>query len=159
MSFRSCYLSALLSVYPNFIIRFIVLVIILSFYDGFISTSILIAFLYSLVPVVIGSSLGLFLSIFIVFYRDIENVVQTIAFYLLFASGVFASIVGDSMLVNIVTNLPSYIAVVSARAIILDGLEVDLILMISWFTSCVIVSLLAIFAIRNSKNLILHYLA
>ena len=158
IGFRSCYLSALFSVYSNFLIRFFVLVIILAFYDGYLGSSILLAFFYSSIPVTIGTSFGLFLSIFSVFYRDIDNIVQTFAFYLLFASGVFATIDGTSMLENIVSNLPSYVAVVNARAVIIDGLEFDLTRTLVWLIGCLLIAFGAIFAIRNSKHMILNYL-
>jgi len=158
IGFRSCYLGALYSVYSSFIIRFFVLVIILSFYDGYLAPNIILAFIYSVVPVIIGTSFGLFLSVFSVFYRDIDNIVQTFAFYLLFASGVFATINGDSTLENIVSSLPSYVAVVNARALIVSGLEFNLIGTLAWLIGCIILVLAAAFAIRNSKHLILNYL-
>ncbi len=156
--FRSCFLSVLFSVYSNFVIRYVVLIVILSFYDGYISSSLLIGVLYSIVPVAIGASFGLSLSIFSVFYRDIDNIVQTMAFYLLFASGVFMTIKGGSALEVVVANLPSYIAVVNGRALVLSSGTFDGLITASWFVGCILLLLVASIALKNSKPLITSYM-
>lgn len=156
--FRACYLSSLMAVYTSFIIRFVVVLIVLAIYGDYMTYKLVYAFLYSWVPVLFGSSLGLLLSIFLVFYKDVENIVQTMSFYLLFASGVFIVVDGNSLLERVVVTLPSYVAVVNAKALMLKDYPLDLYWTTIWFVVATLLAVISCYGIRNCRHLIMNYM-
>ncbi len=158
VAFRACYLSVLYAVLSNFVIRYLVFLIIYFFYDYRFSPNLIYAIFYFLVPVLVGASLGLILSVFTVFYRDFNNFVQTIAFYMLFGSGVFGLIDGTSTLEIFVSNLPSYITVANAKGLILPEFEFNGSNVLVWTSISLFLCSLSIVGIRNSKGLVVNYL-
>lgn len=158
VSFTSCYLSVLYSIYSNFIIRFIVIVVMLSFYDGLLNPSILLSVIYSIFPIVVGASIGLILSVFTVFYNDFNNFVQALAFYMLFGSGVFVKIDGDSMIEILFMSLPTYVSVLNAKSLIFGTVDFNMNGVVSWVFVCFLICVLAVFGIKNSKSLVINYL-
>lgn len=156
--FRACYLSSLFAVYTSFLIRFVVVLFVLSAYGDYLTYKLFYAFAYSWIPVLFGSSVGLFLSIFLVFYKDVENIVQTMSFYLLFASGVFIVVDGNSILERIVAALPSYVAVVNAKALMLKDYTLDLHWTTIWVAAAVLLTVISCYGIRNCRHLIMNYM-
>ena len=158
VSFKACYISTLMSVYSDFIIRMVVFSGILFVYKIYNIQEILWISLLSIVPVLYGLCVGLTLSILNVFFKDIRNIVQTIAFYMLFASGVFGAVKGETMIERWVSELPTYILVTNARNI-LTGADLEnhnkLIITI---TISIVTLLISIFGVRNTESLTRNYL-
>jgi ABC-type polysaccharide/polyol phosphate export permease len=155
---EACYLSAVYEVLSNFAIRYV----LCSLFIVFLGFKITVGFLYfgllAFVVVAASFGVGVVLSIFIVFYRDTINIVQTALFYLLFASGVFGRITEDSGLFTYLTKLPTYISVTNLRSLAL-GKPIE-----AWgpFALCgiigIVFSILSIFAYKNAKSTVISFL-
>lgn len=158
VSFKACYISILYSVYSNFVIRFIVILGLLISYEIPYSIGIIYAIPYSVFPILVGASIGLMLSIFTVFYKDFNNFVQTVAFYMLFGSGVFGKIDGDSLFERMFINMPTYVTVSNAKSLILVDLPFEPTKVAIWVAICSLVCVISMIAIRNSRSLVINYL-
>ena len=158
VSFKACYISTLMSVYSDFIIRMVVFSSMLFVYNIYNLQGIFLISFLSVVPVLYGLSIGLTLSILNVFFKDIRNIVQTIAFYMLFASGVFGVVKGDTMIERWVSELPTYILVINARNL-LTGAELEsynnliITILIAFITL-----LISILGVKNIESLTRNYL-
>lgn len=153
-----CYISVMYAVLMSFSIRYFALLAALIFYREYYTLNLLYGPLLALAILIFGVSVGSILSIFATFYRDLTNFIQMLAFYLLFASGVFGFIDTTTAIGSFVTKLPSYIYVTFSRGIVLGVKEIDAIR----FTSLVVLSLILIpitfYLQRNAKSLLLNHL-
>ena len=101
-------LSELLGILFNFIIRSIVFWSITKSVGvdlGFRGFSII---MWGFLMIGSGYAVGLMLSLFTVIYKDITNFVSIIAFYLLFASGVFREIDNEGWIWDFLRSSPLY---------------------------------------------------
>ena len=101
-------LSELLGILFNFIVRSIVFWAITTSVGvdlGFRGFSII---LWGFLMIGSGYAIGLILSLFTVIYKDITNFVSIIAFYLLFASGVFREIDNEGWIWDFLRSSPLY---------------------------------------------------
>ena len=153
-----CYVSIVFAVLMSFSIRFLALLVALIFYAEYYTFNLLYAPILALSIIIFGVSIGSMLSIFATFYRDLTNFVQMMAFYLLFASGVFGFIDATTTIGKFVTVLPSYIYVTFSRSVVLGYQEINS----SGFIYLAIISfVLFVFAMylqRNAKSIILNHL-
>jgi lipopolysaccharide transport system permease protein len=155
---EACYLSAVYMVSSNFAIRYV----LCSMFIVFLGFKLTIGFLYfgllAFVVVAASFGVGVILSVFIVFYRDTINLVQTVLFYLLFASGVFGRITEDSGLFTYLTKLPTYVSVTNLRSIALGVPLEAWTPFVLWSFSGIIFSVLAVFAYKNAKPTVISFL-
>ena len=91
---------------------------------------------------VFGYIIGLVLSLFAVIYKDISNFVQILAFYLLFASGVFRQIDGEGFIWDLLRSSPLYMIIGKSRDYVFGNIS-D----ISSFVVVIILSLALAFLI------------
>ena len=83
----SVYTGTLYEVLSNFVIMFVAF-IVLSYSVGYrVGLTVLCIPLVGLIAISLGSVLGVILSVFYVYYRDLGNVLRMFTFYLLFGSG------------------------------------------------------------------------
>ena len=153
-----CYLSVSYAVSMSFAIRYIALQIVLLLNIEHYSIEILYGPLLALIILIFGVSIGSIISIFVIFYKDIENIVRMLAFYMLFASGVFGLITDSTLVGEIVTKLPGYIFVTSSRSIVFGHEMAD---KLSFFIMVIISLIVCILAFRinkNAKALVLNHL-
>ena len=98
--------------------------------------------LWAGVMMVFGYIIGLVLSLFAVIYKDISNFVQILAFYLLFASGVFRQIDGEGFIWDLLRSSPLYMIIGKSRDYVFGNIS-D----ISSFVVVIILSLALAFLI------------
>ena len=158
LGFLACHLSVVYSVLMSFIIRYVVIIVLLVVHNINFNTGIIIGPIYCLLIVLFGSSLGVLSSIITVFYKDISNVIQALAFYLLFASGVFGSLDQETQIGKILSLLPTYIFVDNGRNIILDIMRPNYSELFWVFILSLFLATLAILFTRNGKGLMLNYM-
>ena len=111
-----------------------------------------------MIILIFGVSIGSVISIFVIFYKDIVNIVQMFAFYMLFASGVFGLITDSTFVGEIVTKLPGYIFVTSSRSIVFGH---EIVNEQSFFILIIISLIVCVPAYRinkNAKALVLNHL-
>jgi len=95
----------------NFSIRFVLFVSVVLLNKMTIGPEMLMLPVGFLFLTILGSSIGLVLSVFNLITRDIANFVSMIGFYLLFASGVFALIEPTSTFLTILAHSPIYMII------------------------------------------------
>lgn len=104
-------ISEIYSAITNLFIRMLALVATFAIYPEYLSFKLLLLPLVVVPLLVLAVSLGIVLSLFTVIYKDITNVVGIITFYLLFASGVFGRVEGDSYFYRILQLNPIHIVI------------------------------------------------
>ncbi|MDA0315709.1 MAG: ABC transporter permease, partial [Bacteroidetes bacterium] len=90
--------SEILGICFNFSVRSILFWVILGSMEIDVGIRAFTILLWGGLMMAFGYIIGLTLSLFAVIYKDITNFLQIIAFYLLFASGVFTRIVGEGLI-------------------------------------------------------------
>jgi ABC-type polysaccharide/polyol phosphate export permease len=134
--------AELLGVISNFAVRSILFWIILKGMDVELGFRALTIVLWAGVMMVFGYIIGLVLSLFAVIYKDISNFVQILAFYLLFASGVFRQIDGEGFIWDLLRSSPLYMIIGKSRDYVFGNIS-D----ISSFVVVIILSLALAFLI------------
>jgi len=158
LGFSACYLSVVYAVVMNMAIRYTVIFLLLLFYSKYLTVYFIWGLAICLLSVLFGTVCGVIFSVFSLFYKDISNLVQTLSFYLLFASGVFGTMDDSSTLGSIVSHLPSYIYVVNGRNLILGLGEVDASSILFLAAISLLLGGAAFTMIRNAKSLMLNYI-
>lgn len=74
--------------------------------------------IFILASILLGFSVGLFFAVLSLKVKDLMNIVPTIVFYLLFASGVFAELSGEGLLIDFLKTSPLYILITESRNLI-----------------------------------------
>lgn len=155
---EACYLSAIYEVISNFIIRYVLCSIIIILLGYKLSIGFLYFGLLAFVVIAFSLGIGIILSIFTIFYRDTINLVQTVLFYLLFASGVFGRISEDSELFPYLTKLPTYVFVTNLKSVAL-GIHIEYWgIFVLFSMSGILFSLISILAYRNAKPTVISFL-
>ena len=155
---EACYLSAIYETLTNFAIRYVACAAIILLFDYQITIQYLLFGLIGIVFALASAGVGIILSIFVVFYRDTINIIQTLLFYLLFASGVFGRVGEGSDIYQIISKIPTYIAVQTLKNYSL-GLPLE-----NWTPFFITVALgfvvlvLAGYAYKNAKNTVISFL-
>ena len=153
-----CYVSVAYAVSMSFAIRYSALQIVLLLNIEHYTFEILYGPLLALVILVFGISIGSVISIFVIFYKDIVNIVRMFAFYMLFASGVFGLITDSTFVGEIVTKLPGYIFVTSSRSIVFGHEVVNEQNFYIMILVSLILCVLSYRINKNSKALVLNHL-
>ena len=154
----SCYWSSIYIVMMNFSIRYMMFCALLLLFPAYITPRLLLGPLYTIYIILFSAGIAAFLSIFVVFYKDVSNFVQAVMFYLLFASGVFGFVDTESALGKAVSVLPSYIFVSNGKNLILGIGVVEFGSLLSIGGVGVLMIALSIIGNRNCKPLVLNYL-
>jgi ABC-type polysaccharide/polyol phosphate export permease len=116
----SAYTGTFYEVVANFMIMFVSFVI-LSYFVGYkFGLGLLCIPIIGLMGIVFGTFLGVFLSIFYVYYRDLGNMLRMFTFYLLFGSGVFGEIEEAGLFYDILRSSPLYKLICQARVILFE---------------------------------------
>ena len=154
----SCYWSSIYIVMMNFSIRYMMFCALLLLFPAYITPRLLLGPLYTIYIILFSAGIAAFLSIFVVFYKDVSNFVQAVMFYLLFASGVFGFVDTESAIGKAVSVLPSYIFVSNGKNLILGIGVVEFGSLLSIGGVGVLMIALSIIGNRNCKPLVLNYL-
>jgi len=112
----------------------------------------------ALFGILFGGGIGLVVSLMMPIYRDLQNVVQIAAFYLLFASGVFRTIPGDNWFFIVLKWSPVYNLVNGSRDLVFglsssvgSGLYLSIIV-------CVVVFFLSVIVFGRAEKTVNSYL-
>lgn len=108
-------LSELLGIFTNLLIRSVVFCLIAISVGIDIGVQGITILLSGCAMMMIGYSIGLVTSLFTVIYKDITNFINIIAFYLLFASGVFREIDADGWIWEVLRSSPLYLIIGNTR--------------------------------------------
>lgn len=100
--------AEILGIIFNFCIRSILFWIIAKSMGVEVGVRGLTIFLWGGFMMGLGYVIGLVISLFAVIYKDVTNFIQIIAFYLLFASGVFRQIDGEGIVWDVLRASPLY---------------------------------------------------
>ena len=158
LGFFACHLSVIYSVVMSFLIRYTVIIFLLIIYKVDFGIGVIVGPFFCLLIIVFGSSIGVLTSIVSVFYKDLSNIIQALAFYLLFASGVFGSIDQTTSIGRALGYLPTYIFVDNGKSIVLGTLEINHQEIIWVSILSAFLAVLAITFTRNVKGLMLDYM-
>lgn len=101
-------LSTTVEVVANLVIRTVVFLILTSITYGMPPWSFALLPVFAIPLIVLGLTLGLVLNLFCVLYHDLLNIVRTVSFYLLFASGVFTTIPDEGTFFHLLRMSPIY---------------------------------------------------
>lgn len=110
--------ASILEVFSNFAIRYCFYLILLAIYGFSVLKALTIVPLLVVFLVLLGSAIGIVLSVFNVLLKDVSNVVSMACFYLLFASGVFGVIEKTNLFFTILTYSPVYMVIHHSRELI-----------------------------------------
>lgn len=119
---KSVVISAgFLEVFSNFLIRFVLYLCLLIAYDFPVAKAVFIVPPLSFILVLLGGGIGIALSAFNVILRDVSNAVNMICFYLLFGSGVFATIEQTNLFFTLLSYSPIYLVIDYCRDAVFIG--------------------------------------
>lgn len=107
----------------NFSIRLLLLALILWGNGTAIDLNVLYLPVGCFLLMLLGASVGLFLSVFNLISRDIANLVSMMSFYLLFASGIFGTIEPTNSFLQALMWSPVYIVLEGVRQLVFFALE------------------------------------
>ncbi|MDA9764937.1 ABC transporter permease [Opitutales bacterium] len=117
----SVYAGTFYEVVSNFMIMFVAF-ILLSYSVGYqVGLTVFCIPLVGLIAIVLGTVLGVFLSIFYVYYRDLGNMLRMFTFYLLFGSGVFGEIEETGAFFDVLRSSPLYKLISQGRTMLFEG--------------------------------------
>lgn len=117
----SVYTGTFYEVLSNFVIMFFAF-IVLSYSVGYqVGLTVFYIPLLGLIAISLGTVLGVILSIFYVYYRDLGNVLRMFTFYLLFGSGVFGEIEETGAFFDILRASPLYKLIYQGRSMLFES--------------------------------------
>jgi len=117
----SVYVGTLYEVVANFMIMFIAFILLSHFVGYNVEWRVLCVPLVGGLAIGLGTVLGVFLSIFYVYFRDLGNILRMFTFYLLFGSGVFGEIEESGVFFDVLRSSSLYKLIGQGRSILFEG--------------------------------------
>lgn len=115
----SAILVSCLEVVSNFLIRLVFMSSILIIFTNNFSINFLYLPIYGFIMMLFSFSLGIFVSIFSILYKDLNSVTGMIGFYMLFASGIFLPIPQGNWFFEALQTSPIYKIIQEGRDVCL----------------------------------------
>ncbi|MDA0315705.1 MAG: ABC transporter permease [Bacteroidetes bacterium] len=147
-----------LQVFADLAIRMLCLVVMFQVSGFPLSLKIIFIPVLAIPGILIGHAIGLLLGLLVPVYRDIRNMVQIAAFYLLFASGVFAVIPDTNLFFKILKLSPVYIAVNQSRWYLLQMPEFELSILLGLFAFAIFMFVFAMVIFSRAEKTVNSYL-
>lgn len=147
--------ASILEVITNFAIRYAFYLVMLAIYGFSLFKAITVVPLLIIFLVLLGSGIGIILSVFNVVLKDVSNVVRMVCFYLLFASGVFGIIDKTNLFFTCLTYSPVYMVIQHSRDLIFwSGVYLSTSLVVAMVVSVLffMVSLLGFYRVESRIN-------
>ena len=148
-------MASILEVFANFLIRYSLYLILLGFYGFSVIKAITFVPVLVLFLVLLGSGLGIILSVFNVLLKDVSNVVSMACFYLLFGSGVFGVIEKTNLFFTFLTYSPVYMVINHSREYVFwSGASISVGFVAGMIASVLIfmISLVGFFRVESRIN-------
>jgi len=147
-----------LQVLADLAIRMTCLVIMFQFSEYSISANLILLPLLAVPGILIGHASGLLLGLLAPVYKDIQNIVQIAAFYLLFASGVFATLPDSNLFFQVLKLSPIYIAVNQSRWFLFEMPEFESLQLLGLFGFSIVIFLISMVIFSRAEKTVNSYL-